>query len=93
MNIFNNIQIYRGKWSLKSSRKFNEEELKSIKSAKIVTSDYGLSVCFMMANGGTSYIPLSETSMGREGDSVDLKTANLLTLERQGDNDIFRVEI
>lgn len=92
MNIFNNIQIYRGKWSLKSSRNFNEDEKKMIKSAKVVSSDYGLSVCFMMANGGSSYIPLSETSSKNVGDSIDLNTAKLLTLERQGDNDIFRVE-
>ena len=77
---------------LKTSRAFTAEEQAAVKSATVVASQYGNSVCFMMANGGQTFIPLSSTSSLGVGDSVDLSTAKLLTLEKQGEADIYRVE-
>ena len=92
MNIFSSLRVYAGKWMLKASRAFTAEEQAAVSSATVVASQYGNSVCFMMANGGQTFIPLSSTSSLGVGDSVDLSTAKLLTLEKQGEADIYRVE-
>ena len=92
MNIFSSLRVYAGKWMLKASRAFTAEEQAAVSSATVVASQYGNSVCFMMVNGGQTFIPLSSTSSLGVGDSVDLSTAKLLTLEKQGEADIYRVE-
>lgn len=93
MNIFDSLQMYAGKWSVKSSRKFTNEEKAMVREARVVSSQYGNSVCFFMANGQQGFIPLSNDSLLRVGDSVDMEKAELLTLSRPGDADIQRVSI
>lgn len=93
MNIFNSIRVYAGKWQVKDSRSFSQEELDAIHRASVVDSQYGLSVCFFLKAGGQSFIPLSSTSSLNVGDVVNLAAAKLLTLSREGDADIMRVEI
>ena len=90
--IFTGLQIYGGNWNLKSSRPFDAEEISAVKSAKVVASDYGKSVCFLMVSGGQTYIPLSTQSTLEVGDTVDLNTAQILTLERDGNGEITRVQ-
>lgn len=92
MNIFNSLKVYAGKWAVKASRAFSQEEIDAIDSASVVDSQYGMSVCFFMKGGGQTFIPLSNTSSLNVGDSVNLATAKLLTLGREGESDIFRVE-
>lgn len=92
MNIFDNLRVYAGKWSVKSKRGFNKEELSLITSAKVVSSQYGLSVCFMLKEGGSTYLPLDVNSTLVEGDIVNMESSNLVTLEKSGENDILRVE-
>ena len=93
MNIFSSLKVYAGKWMLKDSRAFSDEEIAAIESADVVDSQYGSSVCFLMKGGGRTYLPLSNTSSLAVGDSVDLHKAQLLTLGREGDADIYRVSI
>lgn len=93
MNIFNSLRNYAGKWSVKESRNFSEEEVNSVSEAYVVDSQYGNSVCFVMVGGGQTYIPLSTNSSLGLGDSVDISKAKLLTLSRAGEADIQRVEI
>ena len=45
-----------------------------------------------MVGGGQTFIPLSQNSAKAVGDSIDLASAKLLTLEKSGESDIFRVE-
>lgn len=92
MNIFNSLKTYSGNWSVKDSRDFSEEEKKEITKATVVSSSYGNSVCFAMKSGSKTYIPLSRDSQLQIGDKVDLNSAKLLTLERSGEADIYRVE-
>lgn len=92
MNIFNSLRVYAGKWAVKSSRDFSQEEIDAISSASVVDSQYGNSVCFLMKSGGQTFIPLSTNSTLGLGDSVDLTKAKLLTLGREGEADIYRVE-
>lgn len=91
MNIFNTLRIYAGKWSEKNVRAFTPEEIKAVASTKVVESQYGLSVCFIMASGGSSYIPLEQDSTLTVNDTVDLTKAQLVTLQKQGEEDIYRV--
>lgn len=91
-NIFQNLRVYAGKWNVSDSRNFTEDEVNAIQSASVVDSQYGTSVCFIMRSGGQTYIPLSNTSQLAVGDAVNLKTARLITLSREGDADIYRVE-
>lgn len=93
MNIFNSLKMYAGKWMEKESRSFSKEEIDAVESAKVVDSQYGYSVSFMMKNHRQTFIPLSNDSTLAVGDSVDLNKAKLLTLSRQGDADIYRVSI
>lgn len=93
MNIFNAIRVYQGKWQVKNTRNFTQEEIDAVQSASVVDSQYGLSVCFILRSGGQSYIPLDQNSTKSVGDSIDLSKAQLLTLGREGDNDIMRVSI
>jgi len=92
MNIFAGLQVYAGSWNVVNSRSFNAEEIAAVKRAEVVSSEYGNSVCFFMASGGQTYIPLSNQSTLTVGDSVDLNKAKLLTLHRDGSEDITRVD-
>ncbi len=91
MNIFSSLRVYAGKWVLKASRAFSQEEQDAVSSATVVDSQYGNSVCFMMKSGGQTFIPLDQSSCLGVGESVDLSKAKLITLGKQGENDIFRV--
>ena len=92
MNIFSKLRQYAGKWQLKDSRKFTAEEIASVERTEVVTSQYGNSVCFFMVGGGMSFIPLSNQSNVGVGESIDMNNAKLLTLSKQGEDDILRVE-
>lgn len=92
MNIFSSLRLYAGKWAVKASRVFNQEELAGISSARVVASQYGNSVCFMMVSGGQTFIPLDQSSTLGVGETVDLSKAELLTLSKEGEADIYRVK-
>ena len=91
-SIFDKLNIYASKWALKSSRPFSSEELEVVKSAVVVDSDYGKSVCFFMKAGGRTYLPLSTESSLEVGEEVVLSTAKIITLSKSGESDIMRVE-
>ena len=93
MNIFDSLQTYGGSWNVIDSRDFDAEEKALISRAEVVASEYGNSVCFFMKSGGQTYIPLSRDSQLSVGDSVDITKAKLLTLHRDGSEDITRVSI
>ena len=93
MNVFAGLQVYGKGWEVINSRAFAPEELALVKSAEVVSSEYGCSVCFLMKSGGKTYIPLSRDSKLTVGDSVDLGKAELLTLHRDGESDITRVNV
>ena len=92
MNIFSALRVYAGKWAVKNSRDFSQDEIDAVDHAEVVDSQYGSSVCFYMKSGGQTFIPLSTNSTLGLGDSVNLANAKLLTLGREGDADIYRVE-
>ena len=92
MNIFDGLQVYGGKWNVTNERSFDAEEIAAVTKAEVVASEYGNSVCFFMRGGGQSYIPLSNQSSLGVGDSVDMTKAKILTLHRDGNDDITRID-
>lgn len=93
MNIFSSLQVYAGKWSVKSSRDFESSEISLVDKAVVTPSKFGNSVLFFMKSGGQTYIPMSSNSTLGVGELVDLTKAKLVTLEKDGESDIIRVEI
>jgi hypothetical protein len=91
MNIFSALRVYAGKWSEKAKRAFTSDEISAVEKATVVDSQYGQSVCFLMVGGGMTYIPLDQNSSKATGEEVDLTKAELVTLSRQGEADIYRV--
>jgi hypothetical protein len=91
MNIFSSLRVYAGKWNEAAKRAFTSDEIAAVSSAYVVDSQYGQSVCFVMLSGGQTYIPLDQNSSKATGDIVDLSKAELVTLSRQGEADIYRV--
>lgn len=91
MNIFSALRVYAGKWQVSNKRTFTAEEIQAVNNAHVVESQYGFSVCFLMKSGGMTYIPLDQNSSLTEGANVDLTKAELITLHRQGNDDIYRV--
>ena len=95
MNIFASLKSYANSFKVVGEpRLFSQEELNLVSNAKVVLSQYGLSVCFFMKDGCQKYIPLSRDSVASEGDTVDLSKAKILKLKKEGtDETIDRVEI
>ena len=93
MNVFNSLRVYAGKWEIKSSRDFSDEEKAAVSQAVVVPSQYGNSVQFTMKTGGLTFIPLDQNSNLGTGEIVDLNKAKLITLCKSGEADIFRVSI
>lgn len=96
-NVFSEfgLRVYANNpWKVVNSRSFNQSEIAAIRSNTVVPSQYGISVCFFLKGGGQSYIPVSQ--MGKQpelGSSIDMSTAKLVTLHREGDSNIVRVEL
>lgn len=91
MNIFASLRVYADKWNEIACRAFDPVEIDAVSQATVVESQYGYSVCFLMKAGGQTYIPLDTNSSLGIGDVVDLKTAKLVTLHKEGEKDIYRV--
>ena len=92
MNIFAALKQYATKFELTNTRDFDEEELSQVKSARVVASQYGKSVCFFMKDGCQKYIPVSRDSNVSVGDEINLSEVKILTLEKDGTS-INRIEI
>lgn len=80
-------------WRVVEERAFTQEEINAVNQAVVVSSQYGNSVQFTMVSGGVTYIPLSQDSDSVAGEIVDITKAKLLTLEKTGEPDIYRVQI
>jgi len=94
-NVFSTLNVYGDNpWTVTNSRNFNAAEIGAVRSTAVVESKFGKSVCFFLNGGGQSYIPLSTQGKDAElGSSIDMKAAKLVTLHREGDGDIVRVEL
>lgn len=94
-NIFSGIQIYGEPWTVKSEVALDAEDKAMFSSAKVVSSDFGKSVCFFLKGGrGTQFIPMS--NQGEQlavGADVNLDRVTIQVLGRTGEKDIMRAKI
>ena len=93
MNILNMLKVYAQKWSVKDERTLTAEELSGISAAKVVASQYGNSVCLTLVSGGQSYIPCATDCPLTVGEEVEPSALKVITLQRGGDADIYRVTV
>ena len=94
MGILNALRLYRGKWQVKSVDKFDAEDAANVSSATVVPSEFGQSVCMTLKSGGSKYMPLSNTSRAvANGEEINVADCNVVTLGREGDEDIHRLEV
>ena len=92
MGFLDKLRTYAGSWSEAGREKLSKAEVAQVASATVVEGQYGLSMCFVMKAGGKKFMPLSRDSQLEEGDSVDIKSVEIITLERDGDEDIYRAD-
>lgn len=93
MGIFDTLKQYAGKWSEKDRRNFTEEEQSEIIEAVVVDSQYGLSGKFTRRSGAVVYLPMDKNCTLGSGEAIDMAKAQLITLTKPGENDIFRVSL
>lgn len=92
MNIFQRLVVYPPSWEVTDKRALSQVEKEHFEEATVVSSEFGLSVCFAMKSGGYGYIPLSTESSAGVGDTLDKDEIVILTLERVGNDPIYRVD-
>ena len=93
-SIFDAVKLYNSEWTEVNNRKFTPEECAAVQGVSVVASQYGKSVCFFMKRGGQTYIPMSNHGNDAAlGSSIDMHNAKIVTLHREGDGNILRVEI
>lgn len=92
------ITTYAGKWAETSRELLSKADpsgFKAIASAVVTEKEqeWGISrsICLTMKAGGQKYLSLSRDSKLQDGDEVDLKSIEVITLERDGDEPIYRV--
>jgi hypothetical protein len=90
-SFFAGKKSYGEGWSVKSEVAFSKEDAALVKSAEVVQSEYGLSVCFHMHKGNCFFTPVSNTVTTAVGEVVDLAKAKIITLQREGSADIERI--
>lgn len=92
-------QEYGGSWEVTEREAL--EGIEDVKSIEVTERDFRqddgttrtrVSMCFTMKNGRTRYVPLSRDSELEVGDKVDPASVEVLTLERDGDEPIYRVD-
>ena len=88
-NLLHEIPYVDNNWKLINARLLSEKELATINSAKVIETKNGLSVSFSVQSGYYSNskveIPLSNHSLLKIGDDVDVKKVKLLLLRRDND--------
>lgn len=92
MGFLDKLRTYAGSWSEASRDKLSKAEVAQVESAEVVEGQYGLSMCFIMKSGGKKFMPLSRDSQLEEGDKVNVQSIEIVTLERDGDDDIYRAD-
>ena len=94
MSKFSELKSYAvGQWEVIKEEKLSTKEITSILEGTVVESKYGLSAKLLLAAGGCKYIPLSRDSSLAEGDDIEPKSVVLITLSKEGENDIVRLDM
>lgn len=94
MSTFSKLTSYAvGKWEVTKEERLSQKEIKSIREATVVESKYGLSAKILMAAGDCKYVPISRDSILAEGDDIEPSAIVLITLSKEGEKDIVRLDM
>lgn len=93
------LATYAGKWAETERELLSKKDpsgFKAISSAVVTEKeqDWGISksICLLMKGGGRKYLPLSKDSELEVDDLVNLKSLEIITLERDGSDPIYRAD-
>jgi hypothetical protein len=96
MGFLDSLRTYAGAWEETGREKLTAAEVKSIDHIEVVEKEQewgtSVSMCFFMKAGGKKYKNLSTLSELEVGDEVDPKSVTIITLERDGEEPITRVD-
>ena len=96
MGFLDSLRTYGSSWAETSKEKLSSNEVKAIDKIEVTTKDneWGTSVsmCFFMKSGGRKFVPLSRDSDLEVGDIVDPKSVEIITLERAGDEPVYKAD-
>ena len=83
-----------GSWAVTGSQPLSKEDKEAISSATVVDSQFGKSVMFTLKAGGSIYQPLSNRREDEvtAGQVLNLDDLKLITLSKQGEADIYRID-
>lgn len=85
MSVFDSIKLYPIGWEATSEREFTDKEKSIISECKVVPSNYGRSVMFLMPSiGKRSFIALEPIAQCNLGDVLDVNNLRLVSLEYKG---------
>ena len=96
MSVLSSLDVYKGKYTLKDTVVFDEEDLALITTCVVVEStqyEGKLALCMTDSLGQLRYLPVSEASALSIGDTPDPKSLIILVLGRAGSDDIMRVDL
>lgn len=96
MGFLDSLRSYEGSWSETTREKLSASDVKSVDSIIVVEKiqDWGTStsMCFIMKSGVKKFVPLSRDSSLEEGDEVKPESVEIITLERDGNEPIYRCD-
>lgn len=93
MSLFSSLKEFNGAWNTKGTAEpLSAEDIATIASIEVKEGQYGAMVCFNLINGHTRWSAISRDSALTVGDRVDPNSVTILTLCREGDADIYRVD-
>lgn len=93
MSIFDKLKKGYSSWTVKSVEKMSEEDLDAIRSIKTFTGEYGKSCLLMLNSGASRWLNFDRDSADRDVvTKEDLAKADIITLQSDGQDDIYRVK-
>lgn len=96
MGFLDSLPTYAGSYQEIDSEKLSASEIKTIDHIEVVEKeqDWGTSVsfCFYMKSGGRKYVPMSRDCDKEVGEQIDPKKVIIKTLQRDGEDPIYRAD-
>ena len=95
-SVLSNLQVYKGKYSLKEILHFDESDAAMVSDCLVCESSQyegKLALKVNLVDGTTRFIAVSSESELAVGDTPDLLDLVVYQLSRNGDPDIFRVDL
>lgn len=91
LGVINDYPYHKDGWIEKYSYNLSIEEQDMVSKAQVVATEFGASCCFFMKDGTTIYTPMAKDAVSGIGDLLNLKTLEIVVLEKKGESNIERI--